>query len=56
VASVPKYQLSTLQALVDGKDVPDVPEDGKAKATRWQRVSKVLDGERKKILARKSAA
>ncbi|UZJ52387.1 hypothetical protein CBS101457_001707 [Exobasidium rhododendri] len=54
VASVPKYQLSTLQALADGKEVQGVPEDGKAKATRWQRVSKVLDGERKKILAKRT--
>lgn len=41
-----------LQALADGKDAPGAPPDGKQKATRWQRVSKVLEGERRKILSR----
>lgn len=55
-ATVPQYQQSILQALADGKDVAGVPEDAKAKATRWQRVSKVLHGERKKIQAKQGAA
>ena len=55
-ATVPQYQLATLQALAEGKQVAGVAEDAKAKATRWQRVSKVLDGERKKILAKNASA
>lgn len=54
-ASVPGYTLPTLQALASGKQVPGVPEDGKSKATRWERVTKVLEGERRKISAKAAA-
>lgn len=50
-AVIPDIPLSTLQTLADGGSVSNAPHDAKAKATRWQRVSKVLAGERKRLLS-----
>ncbi|MCO5589875.1 hypothetical protein L7F22_043844 [Adiantum nelumboides] len=55
-ASIPNVPLSTLQAIAEGKQVEGAPEEAKGQATRWQRVTKVLEGERKKILANANAA
>lgn len=49
-ATVPNVPTSTLKALAEGKEVSGAPEDARSQATRWQRVTKVLEGERKKLL------
>lgn len=50
-ATIPNVPLSTLQAIAEGKRVEGAPDEAKGQATRWQRVTKVLEGERRKILA-----
>lgn len=59
---VPKYTQPLLQKLVSGDNIPasELPagEDlsrARGKARGWERVGKVLEGERRKMAARKAA-
>lgn len=54
-ATIPNVPLSTLQAIAEGREVEGAPDEARGQATRWQRVTKVLEGERKKILANATA-
>lgn len=49
--SVPNVPTSTLQAVARGEKIANAPADIGSQATRWQRVTKVLEGERKRLLA-----
>ncbi|PWN38336.1 uncharacterized protein FA14DRAFT_25942 [Meira miltonrushii] len=54
-ATIPNVPLTTLQAIAEGREVEGAPDEARGQATRWQRVTKVLEGERKKILANANA-
>jgi len=61
---VPKFSLDLLRKLVDpsnpsitSKDLPEgeTTTSAKGKARSWERVSRVLEGERRKLAERKKA-
>ncbi|SPO23060.1 uncharacterized protein UTRI_01738 [Ustilago trichophora] len=49
--NVPGYTQEQLQSFIDGSNTGPVPEGAQSKANSWQRVTKVLQGERRKMNA-----
>ncbi|KAJ9478355.1 AD domain-containing protein [Pseudozyma hubeiensis] len=49
--NVPGYTQEQLQSFIDGTHKGNVPEGAQSKANSWQRVTKVLQGERRKMNA-----
>ncbi|PWN51454.1 hypothetical protein IE53DRAFT_386162 [Violaceomyces palustris] len=52
--NVPNFTQEQLRSISDGTTSSSVAEGSKAKANSWNRVIKVLEGERRKILARQA--
>ncbi|EPQ26474.1 uncharacterized protein PFL1_05796 [Pseudozyma flocculosa PF-1] len=53
--NVPNLDHQQLRSFVDGTNVGPIPNGAQAKANSWNRVVKVLEGERRKILANQTA-
>ncbi|PWZ00683.1 hypothetical protein BCV70DRAFT_237030 [Testicularia cyperi] len=54
--NVPSFTQDQLRSFIDGTHTGPVPEGAQSKANSWNRVTKVLEGERRKIVASQAAA